>query len=398
MRRPRETGIVVMMLVGLSGCASIQQKGSWASPEAVSAVGTEDRPLARLAWWRRPKAEGETPPAAAPGLTVSNSTEVLAGETASQADASTDRPRLLRRLPLLSRLWNNPGRDGSDRTEWKPSTPVSGTAATAFAAPASVTGTPLFKAAVPASAGEVVLNASGRTPQVDPATIPARNRDTLADPVEDSEAVPPSTTTADPAGQPPSGGSPTPGQDSDEDVMPPPSPLTGGPGSAGSPPLAPLTSPRRPTLPSNSSHANLPDSVALGQAGGITPSVPKPANETTWTTSPTTFMGSGQESLTASGQSGNAPPVMVETAGTKCNLLNKICPLKKHSVLPSPQSAVTYESCESTVPVKVKKPCFLKTFLHKKTCPGKGCGCVVGGCDTHEMIASPQGALPTSQW
>jgi hypothetical protein len=400
MRRPRETGIVVMMLVGLSGCASIQQKGGWASPEAVSAVGTEDRPLARLAWWRRPKAEAETPPAAAPGLSDSSSTELLAGATASPADASTDRPRLLRRLPLLSRLWNNPGRagsDGSDRTEWKPSTPISGAGTTAFKAPAPDTGTTAFRAAVPASAGEFVRNSSTRTPQVDVATIPARNRDTTADPAVESEAGPPAPMTADSDRQLPAGGSPAPGQGNDEAVLPPATPLTGGPGPAGATPLPPLTSPSRPTPTAVSSDADTPVDVALGQPGGTTPSLPKPANQTAWATSPLSSLGSGQQPLTTSAQSGYMSPTLVETSGTKCNLLNKLCPLKKHAVLPSAQSEVTYQSCESTVPVKVKKPCFLKTFLHKKTCPGQGCGCATGGCDAHEVIASPQGTLPTSQ-
>ncbi len=400
MRRPRETGIVVMMLVGLSGCASIQQKESWASPEAVSAVGTEDRPLSRIAWWRRPKAEAETPPATAPGFTDSGSTEVLASGTASPVATSTDRPRLLRRFPLLSRLWNNPGRDGSDgndRTEWKPSTSISSTGTTAFKAPASGTGNTAFKAAVPASAGELVLNSSARTPQVDTATIPARNRDTTADPGGEPEAGPPAPTTADSAGQAPSGGTPAPGPGSDEDIMPPPSPLTGGPAPAGSAPLPPLTSPRRPTVPTISPDAALPSDIAMGQPGGTTSSLPKPPYQTAWSSSPVSSMGSGQQLVTTSTQSGYTSPALVETAGTKCNLLNKLCPLKKHGVLPSAQSEVTYQSCESTVPVKVKKPCFLKTFLHKKTCPGKGCGVRTGGCDAHEVIASPQGALPTSQ-
>ena len=90
--------------------------------------------------------------------------------------------------------------------------------------------------------------------------------------------------------------------------------------------------------------------------------------------------------------------MLMETSGKKCNLLDKLCPLKKHCPLPSAQSEVSYESCQATAPCKVKKPCFLKTFLHKATCPGKGCGCVVGGCDTHAVIASPQGTSATPQW
>ncbi len=89
----------------------------------------------------------------------------------------------------------------------------------------------------------------------------------------------------------------------------------------------------------------------------------------------------------------------MESTGKTCNLLDKLCPLKKHhqtlasaQVLPSPQS------CDTITTVKVKKPCFLKTFLHNKTCPGKGCGCAGDGCEAHALMASPQEVSPTSQW
>ena len=86
-----------------------------------------------------------------------------------------------------------------------------------------------------------------------------------------------------------------------------------------------------------------------------------------------------------------------QPAGKKCNLLEKLCPLKKHRPLPSSQCVATAQTCESTV-VKVKKPCFLKTFLHNKTCPGKGCGCAGDGCDAHALTASPLAGLPSPQY
>jgi hypothetical protein len=107
---------------------------------------------------------------------------------------------------------------------------------------------------------------------------------------------------------------------------------------------------------------------------------------------------SDQGFLASSAQPGFAAPMLAGAPGKKCNLLDKLCPLKKGCPLPSAQTSATYQSCESTAPCKEKKPCFLKTFFHKATCPGKGCECVAGGCDTHGVIASPQVIKPTSQW
>ena len=103
--------------------------------------------------------------------------------------------------------------------------------------------------------------------------------------------------------------------------------------------------------------------------------------------------------IATSGQTAYESPTYVESTGKKCNLLNKLCPLKKlHHPFPSAQTLPSAQTCETTATVKVKKPCFLKTFLHNKTCPGKGCGCAGDGCDAHALTASPQVISPTSQW
>jgi hypothetical protein len=56
--------------------------------------------------------------------------------------------------------------------------------------------------------------------------------------------------------------------------------------------------------------------------------------------------------------------------------------------------------------VKVKKPCFLKTWLHKTTCTGQGCGCCTGDCGSHGCgvtassqvgVLSPQTSPASSQ-
>src|SRR5262249_1391522 len=92
------------------------------------------------------------------------------------------------------------------------------------------------------------------------------------------------------------------------------------------------------------------------------------------------------------------------TCGPKCKI-HKLCPLKKHKhvissvVLPSAQSTIS--SCEATAPCKVKKPCFLKTWLHHKaSCKNKGCkGCnTCSYCGEPAMTVSAQGPIVSPQW
>ena len=97
-----------------------------------------------------------------------------------------------------------------------------------------------------------------------------------------------------------------------------------------------------------------------------------------------------------------------EPCGAKCNL-HKLCPFKKHKhkgmvvsdyspvVLPSAQGVVS--SCGGTC--KVKKPCFLKTWLHHKSgCKIKGCkGCkTCSYCGEPATIVSSQGPIVSGQW
>ena len=108
MRRPREVGIgMVMLLVGLSGCAGMPQQGGLglalrggqclSEPEDASA-----RPACVVA-----SAQGrcrDTPGRCAGDDRISSQAGLLASETASPSDASTARPKLLRHFPLLGRL------------------------------------------------------------------------------------------------------------------------------------------------------------------------------------------------------------------------------------------------------------------------------------------------------
>ncbi len=226
MRRPREVGIVMVMLLGLSGCAGMPQQGGWASPSGANsyASGANERPLARLAWWRRPKADSETPPGDASGVTNPGRTGLLASDSASSSDASTARPSLLRRFALLGQRLTGNRDDDSDSSlppAWKHGSPAAGPVTTAYAAPASsrVASGSTSSASAKAnsdqssgSPGEVALDVSGKQPQLDSAAIPAGHSGTTASSAGDSEAAPPVPFVPDAYQQSPAAGRPAPGQ------------------------------------------------------------------------------------------------------------------------------------------------------------------------------------------
>jgi hypothetical protein len=91
------------------------------------------------------------------------------------------------------------------------------------------------------------------------------------------------------------------------------------------------------------------------------------------------------------------------SCGGKCKV-HKLCPFKKHKqcacvVLPSAQCGVS--SCEAPAPCKVKKPCFLKTWLHHKSgCKNKGCkGCKsCSYCGEPAAVVSAPGPIVSSQF
>jgi hypothetical protein len=407
--------VVVMMMLGLSGCAGMQQrqKTSWISPEAESASGTEERPLARLAWWRRPKAEPEGLPASATDRADARRSSVLASNATSTAVASEDRPGLFRHFPMLGRRWNGTGRDNADanvRAAWKPDSPNSGTGSTAFAAPASASASASKRStlAPPASVGEVAFNLSAKRPQVDPAAIPAGHAGTAATMDEESQAASSAPPATNSAAQLPTPANPTAVPSSLQDAPPPPN--LPAPPSPPSPPAAaptdspppPPSSPRRPTPPSPSVSADegQPAAGTPSQPGAPSPTEQPAGNSSAWGPAPAPVPGFGQTGASTSAQGGFESPTFVEPAGQPCKARHGLCPLKKHHPLASAQFETTTGSCESASVVKVKKPCFLKTFLHKATCPGQTCGCAggVGGCDSQPMLASPQGTSPSTQW
>jgi hypothetical protein len=118
---------------------------------------------------------------------------------------------------------------------------------------------------------------------------------------------------------------------------------------------------------------------------------------------PITFSGSGQSPVMTSEQAGYVSGGCEAPCGPTCKV-HKLCPFKKHKqqmiaspVFASAQCGVS--SCEGTC--KVKKPCFLKTWLHHKaSCKVKSCrGCKpCSYCGEPAAIVSAQGPIVSPQW
>jgi hypothetical protein len=514
MARPREAGITVLLLLGLSGCAGVQQRADWSMPSALEAG--QERPgsrlLGRLAWWRRPRAEVASPVSATAESIDARPSGAPGGELASAADIwSTPRDGRLRSLPLLG--WRLSGRGGnpqpvSIRPELRPTSvdDRADTTRTAIAARApedravrtvdapgdssaepNTVDTPeqpgpgaanprlngplsspggRYRAPEPLL-GEVGADGSNnpvlrtRLPlgQVDAAAAPAVAAIDVGSP---AAPIAPATehpetlgTGSTPRGQLEANSSPPQDASADAgaDQVPPapaPSRRTTSP-AAGTPDQPPPAPPSRPTLtpapgatdqppPSQPSGTTTPpstDTAPEATAPAAAPAQPpaepteppaagRPAPGAAPSPARTTAIGWGYFGASAQGGYYASPPP-VAPPQPRCCLLSRLCPFKKHQVLPSPQhagaghpscgepcdghgckaapkdcgssctpkdcsSSCTPKDCSSSCTpaptVKFKKPCCLKTWLHKVTCPGHGCGCCDGGCNmTHQPAA-----------
>src|SRR5262249_7205863 len=105
-----------------------------------------------------------------------------------------------------------------------------------------------------------------------------------------------------------------------------------------------------------------------------------------------------------------------------CKLFSWLCPKRKTGPLPSSQLPTalfpaTYASClpsgdcvqptpqasggscEALPQPACRRPCRLKSFLHKVTCPGQECGCSCKSCGALQPAAwpSPQGHASSPQ-
>ncbi len=413
MRRLRDAGIVALLLLGMTGCAGVQQRLGWTEPPYLGDDEDQDQahPLSRLAFWRRHRAD-EASPASARDL-AGPGRQVIAGNV-DRDDDDDDHPGLLRRMPIVGRIFRHEDRDETDTIGFPSARPVPATAGTVVAytrsQPAPAT-TPASAAtpsrpAAPAIADtirvasqparELSVDLAGTKPEVDAAAVPVANTD--AD-------VPPPLN--------PTQASATPRQDG---TPPPPAvPTLPAPGAApaNAPQAPPDLTPANPTNPTTSRGPALP-SATIGpepeSAPGPQPS-PEPWTPSTVTSTPgpvwptpesSSFVSSGQGIVTTSPQSGYVSGGCESGCGGKCKT-HKLCPFKKHkqkaaytTVLPSSQSVVS--GCEA--PCKVKKPCFLKTWLHHKSgCKSKGCkGCKrCTYCGETPVMVSEQG-LASSQY
>ena len=113
-RRLREAGIVTMLLLGLTGCAGVQQRLGWTEPPYRGDEDSDEHGLSRLAFWRRHRAEETSPADSAADSADPGRSTIDRRQRDAPADDAGDRPGLLRRLPLVGRLWKDDDRDDSD--------------------------------------------------------------------------------------------------------------------------------------------------------------------------------------------------------------------------------------------------------------------------------------------
>jgi hypothetical protein len=428
MRRLRDAGIVTMLLLGLTGCAGVQQRLGWTEPPYVGDDGPDERPLSRLAFWRRQRAEETTPAASAPMAADPGRSPIIAGNAKSPDDGDGERPGLLRRLPLVSRLWKGGDRGESDdidvpASRYKPG--AANATATAFAPPRSTAATTAFASPRPSAAStappaatpapapapapstaavqpdrsedeplrQLSVDLAASKPQIDSAAVPARNAGSPpgpeapppVDPV--AESAPPTPDAPDPEPQQTSTPAPT-AVPSRSEAAPPPTAVPGAQPAVG-PDLAPAS-------PSQGPSPTLGPQAASGSSGA--PTVVSSSGPVWVADGPTTFSGSGQSLVMASAQAGYVSGGCETSCGPTCKV-HKLCPFKKHKqqVLASAQCGVS--PCADTC--KVKKPCFLKTWLHHKAgCKAKGCGgCKpCSYCGEPAAMVSAQGPIVSPQW
>lgn len=394
MRRLRNAGIMTLLLLGLTGCSGVQQRLGWSEPAYLGDDADDERPLSRLAFWRRHQTDDRD----ATADIDSASSSTLASNAASDDD---ERPGLLRRLPLVSRLWKDNDREDSNLSDYPAARYVPSYTSAASMASTSSRPAPVGAAtsAPIAPTAPAVAAAVPQPPSITTAQRARQDSDSVnelaveLDGTKDAQAMPaglpgPQTTTATP---PPlsqaTSGTLAPPAALDASAQPGAVPPPSMPGANAAQPSAATetiqnlspTPTRGPTLPSPTVGSGSTTNPASGNEPVV--STPGPAwqtgmSETEWagsTQSP--IMTSMQGSYVSGGCDAGCG------CGGKCKT-HKLCPFKKHkqhavtysSVLPSAQGGIV-SSCEGTC--KVKKPCFLKTWLHhKSSCKIKGCkGC-----------------------
>jgi hypothetical protein len=118
MRRPRKAGLVVLLLLGLSGCASVPQRPIWSSPSTIEPGRTEPPATSRFSWWRRPGGESSHAKGSVSGLTQTTKAGPRAGDPTLPLNAWPDPPAqgFSRYFPMLSGRWNGSKTEQPDAT------------------------------------------------------------------------------------------------------------------------------------------------------------------------------------------------------------------------------------------------------------------------------------------
>ncbi len=404
--RLRDSAIVTILLLGLSGCAGVQPRLGWMQPSSSGTQDSEGRPLSRLAFWRHHSADDQA--ASADETTLAS------------RDEANSRPRLLRRLPVVSRFFKDESAEesydlGSPATRYARGllSPPANAVATASPAPSTAT-RPIqtTSASVPTSETpslrELTVNLAGNRPDVDAATVPVRNPAAMPPPLQNTPSTanipaPPLAPATMPNLGPDNVPPPT--------AVPGPAPSIESPDLVPAPPSTPAAPAARPAAPSSSTPEPQPApkqaATETASPASTVTSTPGPAWPVETPSVESSYLGSvqssGQSVVMPSAQGGYVSGGCESPCGAKCKI-HKLCPLKKHKqmvastvVLPSGQGSVS--SCEATVPCK--KECFLKKWLHhKSSCKLKGCkGCKsCAYCGEAPSMVSAQGPMVSSQW
>ncbi len=108
MARPPALGLVIMMLLGISGCAGAPQRFSWSSPSRTSEDRTDSPVTARYSWWHRAGSNPEGADDARQDLAQSSTARSQQKEAKSPLNIWLDRrsDRLARFFPSLNRRSN----------------------------------------------------------------------------------------------------------------------------------------------------------------------------------------------------------------------------------------------------------------------------------------------------
>jgi hypothetical protein len=118
MRRPRQAGLAVLLLLGLSGCAGVPQRLSWSSPSTIEPGRTDPPAPSRFSWWRRPGNESSQAKGSVSGLTQTTKAGPRTDDTRLPLNAWPDPPPqgFSRYFPMLSGRWNGSNNEHSDAT------------------------------------------------------------------------------------------------------------------------------------------------------------------------------------------------------------------------------------------------------------------------------------------